>query len=100
MFPFTSCAQTGSLQDQLRDFIRLRNKGQVTRFNLYSLGTHALGHESLEVRIDRAVLGRNGVIARLWSPSRVRGLAGEQRLVERLLDRVEHLGLRLRQVAR
>ena len=64
-FSLTSCAVTGSLQDQLRDFIRLRNKGQVTRFNFYGLGAHALGHESLEVRIDRAVLGRDGVIARL-----------------------------------
>src|SRR5712671_5398773 len=64
-FSLTSCAPAGSLQDQLRDFIGLRDEGQVTRFNLYGLGTHALGHESLEVRIDRAVLGRNGVIARL-----------------------------------
>jgi len=30
----------------------------------------------------------------------VRGLAGEQSLIERLLDRIEHLRLRLRQVAR
>jgi hypothetical protein len=32
---------------------------------LDGLGAHALGHEALEVRIDRAVRGRNGVIARL-----------------------------------
>ena len=64
-FSLASCALAGSLQDQLRDFIRLRDEGQVTRFNLYGLGAHPLGHEALEVRIDRAVLGRNGVIARL-----------------------------------
>ena len=56
-YALTSGALAGGLQDELRDFIRLRDKRQVTRFNLYGLGSHALGHESLEVRIDRAVLG-------------------------------------------
>jgi hypothetical protein len=51
----TSCALTGSLQDQLRDFLRLRDKGQVTRFYLYGLGSHALSHETLEIGVDRAV---------------------------------------------
>jgi hypothetical protein len=38
-------------------------------------------------------------LARLRSPGRVRGLAGEQSLVERLLHGVEHLRLCFRQVA-
>jgi hypothetical protein len=53
----------------LCDFIRLRDKRQVTRFNLYGLGSHALGHESLEVQIDRAVLGRDGEWENLGCPS-------------------------------
>src|SRR3954451_11731714 len=44
-----SCALAGSLQDQLRDFIRLRDKGQVTRLHLDDLGAHPLGHEALKV---------------------------------------------------
>src|ERR1700758_1377720 len=63
--PLTSCALAGSLQDELRDCIRLRDQRQVTRLDLYGLGAHTLSHESLQVRIDRAILGRNGVITRL-----------------------------------
>src|SRR4029077_8029447 len=92
LHPLTSCALAGSLEDELRDFIRLRDKRQVTRFNLDGLGTHALGHEALEVWIDRAVLGGNGIVTWLRSPRRIGGLSGEQRLVERLLDGKEHLG--------
>src|SRR5258708_775766 len=58
-FSLTSWALASSLQDQLRNFIGLRDERQVTRFNLDGLGAHALGHEALKVRVDRAVLGRN-----------------------------------------
>src|SRR5580704_15204868 len=67
--------------------------------HLDGLGAHPLGHEALEVRIDGAVFRGNGVVAGLRSPSRVRGLASEQSLVERLLHGVEHLRLCFRQVA-
>jgi hypothetical protein len=51
----------------------------------------SLGHEALEVRIDRTVFRGNGVVAGLRSPCGVSSLSGEQCLVERLLDGVEHL---------
>jgi hypothetical protein len=64
------------------------------------LGPHSLRHEPLEVGIDRAVLGRNRIEARFRSPRGLRGLAGEQSLLERLLDRIEHLCLCRGQIAR
>jgi hypothetical protein len=52
-------------EDQVRDFVGMGDQGEMARLHLDGLGAHAFGHEALEVRIDRAVLGRNGVIARL-----------------------------------
>src|ERR1700751_6329346 len=66
---------------------------------LNGLGAHPFGHETLELRIDGAVFRGNGVVAGLGSPCRVRGLAGEQSLVKRLLHGIEHLRLCFRQVA-
>src|SRR3954452_11038238 len=67
--------------------------------HLDRLGAHTLGHKALEIGIDRPVLRRNGIEARFRPPGRVRGLAGEEGLLEWLLDRIEHLRLRFRQVA-
>jgi hypothetical protein len=72
----------------------------MARIHLDGLGAHALRHETLEVRIDRAIFGRDGVIAGFRSPGCMRGLTSEQSLLERLLDRIQHLGLSLRKVAR
>src|ERR1700690_3889461 len=80
---------SGGFEDQVRDFIGMRDQREMAGLHLDRLGAHALGHEPLEVRIDRAVLGRNGVVSRLRSPCRVRGLAGEQSFVERLLHGIE-----------
>ena len=41
---------------------------------------------------------RDGVIARLRPPGRVRRLASKQRLIERLLHSIKHLRLLLRKV--
>src|SRR5271154_722172 len=72
---------------------------QMAPLDLESPGAHALCHEALEVRIDGAILRRDGVIARLRAPGCVRRLAGEQRPTERLLHSIEHLRLLLRKVA-
>src|SRR5947209_14459862 len=82
------------------DRVGLRDQGQVARLHLERLGAHALGHEAFEIGIDRPVFRRNSIETRLRAPGRVRGLAREQSLVERLLDRIEDLRLCFRQVAR
>ena len=87
-------------QDQPGDFVGLRYQRQVTRLHFDGLGAHALGHEAFEIGIDRPVFRRNGIETRLRPPGRMRRLAREQSLVERLLDRIEDLRLRFRQVAR
>src|ERR1700683_1409459 len=61
-------------------------------------GAHTLGHETFEVGIDRPVFRRNGIETRLRTPGRVRGLAGQQSLVERFLYRIEDLRFRFRQI--
>src|SRR6478609_5373165 len=90
---------SGGFEDQPRDFLRVRDQREMTGLHLDGLGAHSLGHEALEVRIDGAVFRRNGVVAGLGSPCRVRGLAGEQSLVEWLLHRIEHFRLCFRQIA-
>src|SRR3954471_10017182 len=68
--------------------------------HLDRLGAHTLGHKTLEIGVDRPVLRRNSIEARLRPPGRVRGLASEDGFLEWLLDRIEHLRLLFRQVAR
>jgi hypothetical protein len=87
-------------EDQLRDLLGMGNQGEVASLHFDGLGSHPFSHETLQVRIDDAVLRRNCIITRLRSPCRLRGLAGEESLMERLLNRVEHLCFRLGQVAR
>src|ERR1700722_6206776 len=91
---------SGGFQDQPGNLVGLRYQRQVTRLNFDGLGTHPRGHEAFEIGIDRAVFRGNGIETRLRPPGRMCGLAREQCLLERLLDGVEHLRLRLRQVAR
>src|SRR5262249_26806458 len=91
---------SGGLEDQPRDFFGVRDQREMAGLHFDGRCAHALGHEALQVWIDCAVFSRNGIITRLGSPCCVRGLAGEQGLVERLLDSIEHFRLRLRQVAR
>src|SRR3984893_17793989 len=87
--PCASGLLSGGFEDQPRDFLRVRDQREMAGLHLDCLGAHPLGHEALEVRIDGAVFRGNGVVAGLGSPCRVRGLAGEQSLLERLLDRIE-----------
>jgi hypothetical protein len=68
----------------------------MARLDFDGLGSHPLRHEAFEVRIDRAVFGRHGIVAGLRAPRGVRGLSGEERFLERLLDRIQDLGVRLR----
>src|SRR5258707_15024635 len=89
----------GGFQDQPGDLVRLGYQRQVTRLHFDGLGAHALGHEAFEIGIDRPVFRRNGIETRLRPPGRMRRLAREQSLVERLLDRIKDLRLRFRQVA-
>src|SRR5215472_9597436 len=52
-------------KDQARDRIGLRYEGKVACLDLDRRRAHALGHEALEIGIDRAVFRRHGVPARL-----------------------------------
>src|SRR6266446_5113548 len=72
----------------------------MARLHFDGLGAHSLGHEAFEIGIDRPVFRGNGIETWLRPPGRMRGLAREQSLLERLLDRIENLRLRFRQVAR
>jgi hypothetical protein len=88
------------LEDQSCDRIGLRYHRKVARPHLHGPGAHALGHEPFEIGIDRPVFGRNGIETRLRAPSRMRRLAREQRLLERLLNGTEDFRLCFGQVAR
>src|SRR5882757_9188140 len=72
----------------------------MTRPDLYRLRTHSLGHEALQVGIDRPVLGGHGIEGRLGAPGGIRSPFRRQRPIEWLLNRVEHARLLRRQVAR
>jgi hypothetical protein len=48
----------------------------MARLHFDGLGLHPLGHEALEVWIDRSVFCRNRIVARVRSQGRVEGLAG------------------------
>src|SRR5271170_178339 len=61
----------------------------MARFDLDRLRTHPLGHEALQVGIDRPVLGGHGVEGRLGAPSGIHRLFRGQRPLERLLNCVE-----------
>src|ERR1700674_2909108 len=73
---------------------------EVACFHLDRSCAHSFGHEALEIRVDRPIFGGDRIETRLRTPRRLRGLAGEQRLIKRLLDSVKYLRLRFRQVAR
>lgn len=83
-----SLSRAGGLQDQVCNLAMVGDQGDVTGLQLDRLGVHALGHKPLEVRVDGAVFGRDGIEAWLGPPRRDRGLARKQRLVERPLDRI------------
>src|SRR6266478_5767882 len=91
---------SGGFQDQLGDLVGMRDQREMARLHFDGLGAHALGHEAFEIGIDRPVFRGNGIETRLRPPGRMCGLAREQSLLERLLDRIEDLRLRFRQVAR
>src|SRR3984893_9176490 len=97
--PCASGLLSGGFEDQPRDFLRVRDQREMAGLHLDCLGAHPLGHEALEVRIDGAVFRRNGIESRVRSTCGLSSLAGEQCLVERLLDGVEHLRFCFWQVA-
>src|SRR5882724_10311006 len=86
--------------DELRNFLRMGDQREMAGLHFDCFGAHALSHEAFEIGVDRTIFRRDGIKARLRPPGRLRGLACEQLLVERLLDRIEHFCLRYRQVAR
>jgi hypothetical protein len=65
----------------------------MARPHLDRCRAHALRHAARQIGIDGPILGRDCVEARLQAPGRVLGPAGEQRLVKRLLHRVQDLRL-------
>src|SRR4029077_17005340 len=78
----------------------MRDHRGMARLHFDGLGAHPFGHETFEIGIDRPVFGRNGIETRLRSPGCMRGLSREESFLEWLLDRIENLRLRFRQVAR
>jgi hypothetical protein len=82
-------ALSGGFKDKPRNRVGIRDHRDVARFQLNRLRAHALGHEPFEVGIDRPVLRGKGLEAGFGSPGGVGRLAGQKRLLERLLDRVE-----------
>jgi hypothetical protein len=53
------------LQDQLGDNVRLGDQREMARLHLDRGRAHPFGHEAFEIGIDRPVLGRDSVKARL-----------------------------------
>jgi hypothetical protein len=45
-------------QNQIRDFLRVRHQGHVTRIQVNGRRVHALSEKSFQLRIDGAVLSR------------------------------------------
>ena len=56
-------ALSGGFQDELGNLVGMRDQREMACLHLDGLGAHPLRHETLEVRIDRAIFGRDGVIA-------------------------------------
>jgi len=48
------------LQDWVRDRVRTRDQREVARLYLDRLRAHSLGHETLQVGIDRPIFGMAG----------------------------------------
>ena len=94
-----SCA-SGGFQDQVRDLLRMGDERDVARPHLDRRRAHTLRHEAFEIGVDRAILGRDRVEARLRTPGGVPGLAHEQRPVKWLLHRIENARSAFRQIAR
>src|SRR5215470_1415337 len=70
-WPPPACASgfvSGGFEYQPRDDLRMGDHRQMAGLHLDGLRTHPLGHEVLEIGIDRAVLGRNRIEARFRSP--------------------------------
>ena len=82
-------------QDQVGDLVGVRDQGEMSGIHLDRLRAHSLGHEAFESGIYRPIVFRDGIEARLRVPGGDGRLAGQQRLVEGLLDGVEDLGFRL-----
>src|SRR6202453_5289922 len=73
----------------------MRTKWQVAGFQFNRRRLHSLGQKSLELRIDRAILCRYLIEARLHPPGGRRGLRGCQRVGARSLDGVERESARV-----
>src|SRR5258708_15917857 len=80
---------TGRLQDQIGDLAGVGDDAEMAGREFDGPGLHALGHEALEVRVDRPVLGRDLVEARLGAPGRLRPSVIEDRFGAWPLDRAE-----------
>src|SRR3984885_5820319 len=85
---------------QLCDHFGLRDEWKTRSVHLYGSRAHTLVHETLKVRIDGPVFSGDCIEARLRLPGCLCGLAREQGLLERLLDRVQDPRLFLRNIAR
>src|SRR5262249_51441940 len=59
---------SGRVKNESRDRVGLRYEGKMPRLYLDRFRAHALGHEALEIGIDRAVFCRDSVPARLKPP--------------------------------
>jgi hypothetical protein len=71
----------------------------VARIDLDCLRAHPLGHESLQVGIDRPIFGGHGIEGRLGAPRGIRRFFRRQRFLEWLLSGLEDARLVRREVA-
>ena len=92
-------SSTRGLQDQIGDLLWMRDKRQMAGVHLNRRCSHAFGHKALQIGIDRPILRRNRIEARLRTPGGLVGLTSQECLVKRLLHRVEHPRAGLREVA-
>ena len=87
------------MRDEPGDLVRVGDQRQMACLHLDGLCVHALGHEAFEIRVDRAILGRDRIPAWLRTPGRLRCLSGEKLVRDRPLDGVEDARLLARNIA-
>ena len=53
--PCVSAALSSGLDDKLGDLVGMGDQREMACLDLHGFGAHALGHETLEIGVDRSV---------------------------------------------
>src|SRR5258707_4418656 len=88
-WPLSLAELRRSFRDEPGDLVRMRDQRQMACLHFDGLCVHALCHEAFEIRVDRAILGRDRIPAWLRAPGRLRCLSGEKLVRDRPLDCVK-----------